>query len=132
MPCHKTSYKREDMWHLNIVEAPESLNLGIVQGKWVLSLEYKELTRLWHVLKRRIESEGESFGVIKMVCPPKHVLKCPTEMPEFHLYTSMENRKSVGLKLIKLVKRNIIYHEVQWDSQRYGAPACEKLQRYGA
>ena len=108
-PCRGTSFKRRDDWHLNVVEAPKSLNLGAVHGRWVLVLEYEELTRLWHSLKAKIESEEDNFGVIRMVCPAKRERRSPTEMPEFHFYTSEERRKSVGLKLIKIVEDDIVY-----------------------
>ena len=139
--CRGASFKREDIWHLNVVEAPESLNLGAVHGRWVLTLDYDELTDLWHSLKRSIESEKKNFGVVRMVCPPKQNYRSSTEMPVFHFYTSSEARKKVGLKLIKFVKEDIVYQlkpqqpQLQASSreqpsfrpQRYKAPAREEV-----
>ena len=123
-PCYGTSFKKEDIWRLNFVEAPESLNYGAVHGRWVLFLEYMELTGLWHFLKRHVESEEENFGVIRMVCPPKRVRNSPTEMPEFHLHTNKTKMKVVGLKLIMMVEKDIVY---QYKPQRYGVPSREEV-----
>ena len=119
-PCYGTSYKREDIWHLNVVDAPESLKYGEIHGRWVLSLEYAGLTGLWHFLKEQIESPEENFGVIRMVCPPKRVRKSQTEMPEFHLYTNKANKKAVGLHVIKFVGDDIVY---EYKPQKYGHTA---------
>ena len=54
-PHKSTTFKREDIWHLNVVEGPKSLNLGEVEGRLVLFPEYKELTGLWHTLKKLVE-----------------------------------------------------------------------------
>ena len=118
--CFGTSYEQEDIWHSNVVDAPESLKYGAIHGYWVLYLKYAELTRLWHFLKKQIESHRKNFGVIRMVCPQKRVRNSPTEMPEFHLYTNKKNMKAVGLRLIRFVERNIVY---QYKQQKYGHTA---------
>ena len=140
-PCYGTSYRREDIWHLNVVEAPKTLNLGAVHGRWVLFLEYEDLTRLWHFLKKQIESEKSNFGVIRMVCPSKRVRNSPTEKPEFHLYTNEESKRLVGLQMIRIVKSDIVYqHKPRQSGPQVkeeilfwndGEPAYERVRRKG-
>ncbi len=141
-PCYGTSYKREDIWHLNIVEGMQQSTSGmVVHGRWVMRLEYMELTGLWHFLKMMIESETEKFGVIRMVCPPKHDFTSSTEKPEFHLYTSEETMKCVGMRLVKLVKRDLVFvfkphrynmpPRVKWLYWNDGEPDYERVHRKG-
>ena len=110
-PCYKTSYKREDIWRINIVTAPEPLGSKEICGWWIVYLESSEMTELWHHLKDRIESSEDNFGVIKMECPAKEVRYSPTEKPKFYLSTSSEDKRLVGKILIKLepVKKDIDY-----------------------
>ena len=139
-PCYGTSLRREDIWHLNVVLALEPFSSMEEHGRWILYLEYKELTELWHLLKGIIECKEKNFGIIKMVCPPKRVRSSPTEVPVFHVYTS-DNSKSVGKKLIKLIKRDIDYEckprhphmqgnikTLFWND---GEPDYERIQRKG-
>ena len=107
--CYSTSYMREDTWHLNVVKAREPLASHSVHGRWILFMGYFELTGFWHFLKQLIESKDDNFGVIKMVCPHKRSYSSPTEVPVFHVYTSDKTRKTVGNKLIHLIKRDICY-----------------------
>ena len=134
MPCHGTSNNKEDIWQLNVVTAPEPLASLYDHGRWVLPLEKTELTRLWHLLKKKI-SGTESYGVIKMVCPPKQV---QAEPPVFHVYTSSQHKESVGIKLINLVKKDICYEHKHshtgyketlfWND---GEPDYERIRRRG-
>ena len=56
-----------------------------------------------------------------MVCPPKRIHNSATEVPVFHIYTSNQQRKSVGIKLINLIKRDICYeHRPQSAHSRTG------------
>lgn len=134
---HKSTWsRREDIWRLNVVEAPESLHLGGVDGRWVLLLEYTELTGIWHLLRKMVESEDENFGVIRMVCPPKRVHNSPIEPPELHLQTSREKKGIVGRKLIAIVQRDIVY---QYKPMQYSPPGRgerggyqRRPQRYSA
>lgn len=140
-PCYGTSFKREDIWHLNVVLAPEPFSSMEEHGRWILPLEYEELTELWHFLKGIIECKEKNVGIIKMVCPPKRVRNSPTEVPVFHVYTSGKDSKSVGKKLIKLIKRDIDYEykprhlhmrgnikTLFWND---GEPDYEKIRRKG-
>ena len=108
-PCRGTSYDKQD---LNVVDAPEPFATQSIYGRWVLPLEYKEMTGLWHYLKKLIESEEDNFGVIKMVCPPKRNHQSATEVPVIHVYTSDADREMVGTKLINLIERNIRYEKI--------------------
>jgi len=121
-PCPGTSYDKEDIWHLNVVKAPEPFSLRPVHGRWVLTLEYGdgELSSLWHHLKEIIESKVDNFGVIKMICPPKHNHYSPIEKPVFHVYTSGDKKKCVGKKLIEIVQRDLVYEH---KPQHYNAPS---------
>ena len=108
-PCYKTSFKREDIWHINVVVAPDPLGSLETQGRWILRLENEELTELWHILKDLIGVEEENPGIIKMVCPPKIQRNFHREQPVFHVYTSNRHSKHVGKQLINFVERNIKY-----------------------
>ena len=137
-PCYGTSFKKEDIWHLNVVTAPEPFNSEEVHGRWILYLENDELTELWHYLKDMIECKQTNFGIIEMVCPPKRVRKSPTESSIFHIYTSSKNRKSVGRKLIerdmdyeqKPQYRNMrcVVETLYWND---GEPDYERIRRKG-
>jgi GTPase SAR1 family protein len=100
-----------DDWHINIVTAQEPVCSEVVHGRWTLTLEYMELTALWHHLKNIIESKEKNFGIISMECPPKSNPRSKTELPVFNIYTSVEHHKLVGEKLIQLVQRDIHYYE---------------------
>ena len=140
-PCYGTSFRREDIWHLNIVLASEPFSSMENHGRWILCLEYEELTELWHYLKDIIECKEKNFGITKMICPPKRDRKSPTEKPLFHVYTSRKDSKLVGEKLIKIVKRDIVYEckarhrdprggvkTLFWNE---GEPNYERIRRKG-
>ena len=99
----------EDIWHVNVVRAP--FNSKRIDGCWILQLEHKELTELWHSLKEIIESSEKNPGIIKMECPPKKEKYSCTEKPIFEVHTSDKDKHSVGKMLIDLVKRDIKYCE---------------------
>ena len=40
---------KEDIWHLNEINAPEPC-LEAIDGQWILTLKYEELTALWYYL----------------------------------------------------------------------------------
>ena len=139
--CFGTSFRKEDVWHLNVVIAPEPFGSVEDHGRWILYLEYKELTELWHYLKEIIECRERNFGIIKMVCPPKRIRRSSTEKPVFLVYTSGKDSKPVGKKLINLIKRDIVYeckarHHDQpgvvktlfWNE---GEPDYERIRRKG-
>ena len=98
-----------DMWHPSVVTAPEPFHSVDVHGRWILTLEYEELTALWHHLKKIIESKEKNFGIVKMVCPPKHDRKSKDEAPVFHIYTSAKRHTLVGEHLVKIIQRDIQY-----------------------
>ena len=135
MPCYGTSNDKKDIWKLNVVTAPEPLGSLYDDGRWVLPLEKTELTRQWHFLRRNIKSVTESYGVIKMVCPPK---QDRSEAPVFHVYTSSQHKESVGIKLINLVEKDICYEHKHshtghmetlfWND---GEPDYERIRRRG-
>ena len=112
--------RTRDIWHLNEVRAPEPLRSKQIRGRWVLELENKELTGLWHHLKGLIESEEKNFGIVKMVCPPKKERNSRTEKGKFEISTSNKDSRIVGQKLIELVKRNIKYSVIE-DGRAKGA-----------
>lgn len=132
-----TSLHREDIWLLNIVRAPEPGEE--VAGRWLLYLEYEELTELWHYLKGVIESDDSNFGISKMVCRPKVVRSSPAERPLIQVYTTKKTSKSVGIRLIELVERDIHYEQKPANSDvrsviealywNGGEPAYERMQR---
>ena len=130
-------FDREDIWHLNVVECPELSKSEVDHGRWILTLEYSELTYMWHLFKKIIELEKEKFGALKMVCPPKRNRYSSTEMPVFHFYTNKEKMKSVGLKIINVVKQDIVFERKQdfppfttlyWND---GEPSYEVVRRKG-
>ena len=135
MPCHGTLNDKEDIWHLNVVTALEPLAFQYAHGRWVLPLKKKELTSLWYLLRNKIKSVTECYGVIKMVCPPK---QDRSEDPVFHLYTSSQHKESVGIKLINLIKKDICYEHrhsrtghketLFWND---GEPHYERIRRKG-
>ena len=110
--CRGTSYDKQDLWHLNEVNVP--FTTRSIYGRWVLPLEYEEMTELWHYLKKLIESEEDNFGVIKMVCPPKCNHQSANEVPVIHVYTS-GSMHIVGTKLKNLIKRDIHYEKTSGD-----------------
>ena len=115
---HQLRETCEDKWHLNVVDCPGFSPDSSYYGRWILTLEYLELTSLWQFLKTKIEVEKEKFGILRMVCPPKCNYKSPTEKPEFHIYTEKECVKVVGFRLIKLLKHDIVY-ELKNGHRRY-------------
>lgn len=108
-PHYGTSLYREDIWHLNVVRAPptDPSSSEEITGRWLLYLEYEELTELWHFLKEIMESGYRNFGIRKMVCKPKVVHSSSTERPLFHVYTNSKASKAVGKRLIELLERDI-------------------------
>lgn len=97
-----------DSWLLNHVKSTsEALLSDKVYGKWVVKLDYDEVTEFWHRLKERIES-GE-LGAMEMVCPPKVKLHDPEEKPLFHIFTSQRKKDEVGSKLVKIFKSDLVY-----------------------
>ena len=110
-PCRGTSRDKQDLWNLNVVDAPESFATRSIYGRWVLRLKYEEMSGLWHYLKKLIESEEDNFRVIKMVCPPKHNHPSASGVPVIHVYTSDADREMVGTKLINLIKKDYIHYE---------------------
>ena len=96
----------EDRWYINRVSAPDSvMSNKSVYGRWVIELEYKDLTKLWHSLKKKIE-EGE-LGPVEMVCPPKLNKSDQKEKPVFMIYTACENKESVGAAVAFVVKTDM-------------------------
>ena len=109
-PCYNTiSLKRADMWHLNVVIAPEPFGSMEASGRWILKLENRETTSMWHIIKDRIESGNKAYDIIKMECPRKLARESRTEKPTFYVYTSRDDHKSVGMNLIELVKRDLTF-----------------------
>ena len=136
--CPSVAYDREDIWHINIVNAPEPICSEQVHGKWILSLEYnRKLTDLWHFLKDEIESRNEKFQVIKMECPPKCEFSSQTERPRFFIFTNEKEKNAVGKYLIEQVKRDIRYefnerpHSSETLYWNDGEPAYEQIRRRG-
>ena len=99
------------------------------------------MTSLWHFLKEIIESKESNFGVIRMVCPPKHNRNSPDESPVFHLYTSSSHKTIVGKEVIKIVERDLIFEykprhnklPCLWETMFWndGEPAYERVSRKG-
>ena len=54
----------EDKWHLNVVKCPEMSKSEDAYGRWIIELEYQDLTDLWYILKRKIEFDKEKFGAL--------------------------------------------------------------------
>ena len=106
--CFSTTYGMEDKWHLNVVKCPEMSKSEDAYGRWIIELEYQDLTDLWYILKRKIEFDKEKFGALLMVCPKKRD-KHSTELPVFHVYTNKEKMRNVGLALVNVVECNITF-----------------------
>ena len=70
-PCYGTCRYKEDIWHLNVVEAPKEFAPKEIFGRWIVEVENEDLTELWHILKEDIECKTENFGITAMLCPPK-------------------------------------------------------------
>ena len=66
-----TSRYKDDIWYLNVVEAPKEFVQKEIFGKWIVEVENEDLTELWHILKGKIECKTENFGVAGMECLPK-------------------------------------------------------------
>ena len=143
-PCYGTSRYKEDIWHLNVVEAPKEFAPKEIFGRWILELENEDLTELWHILKDEIECKTKNFGVARMVCPPKRNRRSPEEDAVFLLYVDKEWKDSVGYKLIDLVETDIVFEQKRRSdsddrrSHRYetlywnnGEPAYEIVKRPG-
>ena len=65
------TYGMKDKWHLNVVKYPKLSKSEVAYGRWIIDLEYQDLTALWHILKKNIESVKENIGALLMVCPKK-------------------------------------------------------------
>ena len=89
--CPGTSRNRRDIWHLNIVTCPGLLHTESDYGRWILTVKRKELTKVWHFLKEKIERRN--LEAQKIVCPPKQDTRSSIEKTIFHLYTSKHKRK---------------------------------------
>ena len=133
--CFGTSRNKEDIWHVNEVVNPESFSLDSDYGRWILTLEYKELSKLWQNFKDKIH--GGSMQALKMVCPPKRSRFSQEEKPVFHVYTTKEEMKSIGAILISVVRRNIKFEKKEgyphyttlyWNK---GECAYEEIRRRG-
>ena len=143
-PCYRTSRYKEDIWHRNVVEAPKEFVPQEIFGRWILELENKGLTQLWHILKDKIECKTNNFGVARMMCPPKRNHCSAEEKAVFLLYVSKRWKDSVGYKLIELLKTDIVFEQKRRSdsddrsSHRYqtlywniGEPAYEIVTRPG-
>ena len=111
--CFGTTKDKEDTWHVNKVENPNTSEMGLEYGKWVLFLNYYELTSIWHMLKRKILCG--KMRALKMVCPPKrkHYPQSQVDRrPQFHVHTTEEQMKEVGGILISVVRRTIKFEKV--------------------
>ena len=124
-PCYGTSRYKEDIWYLNIVEAPKEFVPQEIIGRWILELENEELTELWHILKDKIECKTDNFGVAAMVCPPKRNRRSAKEQAVFHLYVGKEWKDSVGYKLIDLVETDIVF-----EQKRKSDSDCKRSRRF--
>ena len=99
-----------DSWYLNVVKAPKKLVTSEeIIGKWIIQFNNEDLTHFWHVLKEKIESDTEYYGVIKMVCPSKVDHYSAEEKAAFEFYVSEDWKDVVGQKLIKLVSTDISF-----------------------
>ena len=88
------SHDQEDIRDINVVMA-RTIWLQVVQ--WLVGTSHG-IQEDDGVMKGMIERDN--FGVIKMVCPPKHDQRSAVEKPVFHLYTTSQDREQVGMKLI--------------------------------
>ena len=141
-PCYGTSRYKEDIWHLNVVEAPKEFAPKEIFGRWIVELENEDMTSSWHILKDKIEYKTENFGVTRMECPPKRNHWSAEEKGVFHLYVAEGWKDSVGYKLITLLKTDIkfepkrrnysdsrrshCYETLYWNN---GEPAYEIVTR---
>ena len=143
-PCYGTSRCKQDIWHLNVVEAPIVFFPKEIFGRWILEVENEDLTELWHILKEEIECKTKNFGVARMECPPKRNRRSAEEEAVFLLYVGKEWKDSVGYKLIDLVETDIVFEQKRRSdsndrrSHRYetlywnnGEPAYEIVKRPG-
>eukprot|EP01068_Selenidium_serpulae_P018329 Selendium_serpulae@DN6450_c2_g12_i1.p1 len=111
--CRRTIRDKIDIWRLNVAY-PKYRSNSILTGFWEVPVNYKDLTKLWHILKFMMDSNNGEFGILKMVCPPKRHFRCHTEIPRFEVWTNDEFCETLGLKLKKYVRRNIVY----WPNQK--------------
>ena len=124
-PSYATSRYRQDEWHINVARAPEPLlSNRKVDGYWILRLENKELSKLWHHLKSFVESQDKNFGILEMVCPSKQSTNSPEEKPVFLAYTNKEDYRSVGEELMKIVRQDIEYARKDQD---YSTPDDKEI-----
>ena len=143
-PCYGTSKYKKDIWHCNVVEAPKGFVPQEIFGRWILELENKDLTRLWHILKDKIECKTNNFEVARMECPPKRNERSAEEKGIFQLYVAKRSKVSVGYKLIVFVETDIVFEQKSRSdsddrgSNRYetlywnnGEPAYEIVKRPG-
>jgi len=100
--CYGTTEKKEDKWQINRVY-PER---GSKYGRWVIVLRYTELTRMWHTLKRKIESG--KMNALKMDSPST---RSSDGSPLFYVYTTRKEMKNVGDVLIAVVCRDIKFEK---------------------
>ena len=107
-PCYGTSRDKEDIWHLNVVEAPKEFVPKEIFGRWIVEVENEDLTDLWHILKDKIECKTKNFGVTRMECPLKRNHQSAEEKGIFQFYVANRWKVSVGYKLIKLVETDIV------------------------
>ena len=133
--CPGTSPNRRDIWHLNIVTCPGLLHSESDYGRWILTLEHKELTKLWHILKEKMVHGN--LEAQKMVCPPKQNEYSRFEKPVFHFYTSKDKMRCVGIKLAHIVCQDVVYEYKQRHSHfvtlywNEGEPDYERIRRKG-
>ena len=107
-PCYGTSRDKEDIWYLNVVEAPKEFVPKEIFGWWIIEQENEDLTELWHILKDKIECKTKNFGVTRMECPLKRNHQSAEEKGIFQFYVAKRWKVSVGYKLIKLVETDIV------------------------
>ena len=100
---------REDVWKINVVEAPELLQSREIYGWWEVTLENDQATEKWHLLKIQIESGVKNPEIIKMECVPNEDSSL-SERPRFFIYTSCEDKEAVGKWLRQHIKTDINYH----------------------
>ena len=133
--CASTTYGMKDKWHLNVVKCPKLSKSVVAYGRWIIELEYQDLTALWHILKKNIESDKENIGALLMVCPKKRN-KYSTERPVFHVYTNKEKMRNVGLGLVNVIQCNVMFEfkkdlrcvTLYWND---GEPDYEIVRRKG-
>ena len=115
-PSYATSRYMKDEWYINVARAPEPLlSNQKVDGYWILRLDTKELTKLWHHLTSFVESQDKNFGILEMVCPSKQSRNSPEEKPVFLAYTSKEDYRSVGKELMNILRQDIEYARKDQD-----------------